>query len=104
MGNNPFTRRTKIRLYDLRTVRSEMCIAYRAAVAGQIDWQDLRSAIAALSAIATIDQNSGVDQRILELERQLQASDDPDAVARLGDDSEIFPASGVRGGNGRIFS
>jgi hypothetical protein len=98
MRNNPFSFRTKIRLYDLATVRGEMCRAYRAAVAGQIDWQDLRSAVAALSAIAAIDQNSGIDQRIADLERQLGAADDlEDQVARSIDDSEVFRPQAVRG-------
>ena len=48
-----------------------MCVAYRAATRQEIEWQDLRAAIAALSAIAQIDQGIGADARLAELEAKL---------------------------------
>jgi hypothetical protein len=59
------------RLGDLRSIRAEMCAAYRAATRREIDWQDLRAAIAALSAIASLDQGLGVDARLAEIEAKL---------------------------------
>jgi hypothetical protein len=52
-------------------VRSEMCTAYRAAVQQQLEWVDLRAAIAALTAIANLDQGAGLDHRLDELEQLL---------------------------------
>ena len=66
-----FYQRTKIRLSDLRSIRTEMCVAYRAATRQEIEWQDLRAAIAALSAIAQLDQGLGADARLAELEAKL---------------------------------
>ena len=68
-----FYQRTKIRLSDLRSIRTEMCVAYRAATRQEIEWQDLRAAIAALSAIAQLDQGLGADARLAELEAKLAA-------------------------------
>ena len=48
-----------------------MCAAYRAATREEIEWQDLRAAIAALSAIAQLDQGLGADARLAELEAKL---------------------------------
>jgi hypothetical protein len=45
-----------------------MCTAYRAAVREELMWQDLRAVIAALSAIASLDQGLGIDTRLDELE------------------------------------
>ena len=50
-----------------------MCVAYRAATRQEIEWQDLRAAIAALSAIAQLDQGLGADARLAELEAKLVA-------------------------------
>ena len=50
-----------------------MCVAYRAATRQEIEWQDLRAAIAALSAIAQLDQGLGADARLAELEAKLAA-------------------------------
>jgi hypothetical protein len=66
-----FYHRKFIRLPDLRGIRTEMTLAYRAAVRRELDWQDLRAAIAALSAIASLDQGLGADARLAELEAQL---------------------------------
>jgi hypothetical protein len=68
-----FYQRQKIRLGDLRSIRTEMCVAYRAATRQEIEWQDLRAAIAALSAIAQLDQGLGADARLAELEAKLAA-------------------------------
>jgi hypothetical protein len=48
-----------------------MAFAYRACVRRELDWQDLRAAIAALSAIASLDQGLGVDARLAEIEAKL---------------------------------
>jgi hypothetical protein len=68
-----FYGRTKVRLNDLRSVRAEVCVAYRAAFREELDWQDLRAAIACLSAISSLDQGLGADARLAELERRLVA-------------------------------
>jgi hypothetical protein len=60
-------------LGDLRSIRTEMCVAYRAATRQEIEWQDLRAAIAALSSIAQIDQGIGADARLAELEAKIAA-------------------------------
>ena len=73
MRPNHFYHRQKIRLGDLRSIRTEMCVAYRAATRQEIEWQDLRAAIAALSAIAQLDQGLGADARLAELESKLAA-------------------------------
>ena len=41
------------------------------AIRKELDWQDLRAAIAALKAMADIDQGRGIDARIAEVERRL---------------------------------
>jgi hypothetical protein len=66
-----FYHRQKIRLNDLRAVRTEMAVCYRAAVRREVDWQDLRAAIAAISAIASLDQGVGADDRLRQLEERL---------------------------------
>jgi hypothetical protein len=71
---NHFYQRQKIRLGDLRSLRAEMCAAYRAATRREVNWQDLRAAIAALSAIASLDQGLGVDARLAEIEAKLAAT------------------------------
>jgi hypothetical protein len=77
-----FYQRTKIRLGDLRSIRTEMCVAYRAATRQEIEWQDLRAAIAALSAIAQLDQGLGADARLAELEAKLAAIKPKQAAGR----------------------
>jgi hypothetical protein len=66
-----FYGRAKVRLNDLHGIRGEMCVAYRAAVRGELQWVDLRAAIAALVAIANIDQGLGAEARLTELEERL---------------------------------
>jgi hypothetical protein len=78
---NLFYQRQKIRLGDLRSIRAEMCAAYRAATRREVDWQDLRAAIACLSAIASLDQGIGVDARLGEIEARLAAIK-PNGAAR----------------------
>jgi hypothetical protein len=68
-----FYGRQKVRLSDLRAVRTEMTYAYRAAVRRELDWQDLRAAVAALIAMANLDQGLGADARLDELEERLAA-------------------------------
>jgi hypothetical protein len=58
-------------LGDLRSIRFEMCAAYRAAIRQELDWQDMRAAIAALSAIANLDQGLGADERLAAIEDRL---------------------------------
>jgi hypothetical protein len=48
-----------------------MGYAYRAAVRRELDWQDLRAAIAALTAMANLDQGLGADARLDELEERI---------------------------------
>jgi hypothetical protein len=67
----PFYERQKIKLGDLRSIRGEMGYAYRAAVRRELDWQDLRAAIAALTAMANLDQGLGADARLDELEERI---------------------------------
>jgi hypothetical protein len=67
----PFYTRKKIRLANLRDVRAEMGSAYKAAIRRELDWQDLRAAIAALSAIASLDQGLGADERLRMIEERL---------------------------------
>jgi hypothetical protein len=67
----PFYGRPKVRLCDLRGIRAEMAFAYRACVRQELEWQDLRAAIAALSAMADIDQGLGAAQRLTEIETRL---------------------------------
>jgi hypothetical protein len=71
VGPKRFYGRDKVRLGDLRSIRFEMCAAYRAAIRQELDWQDMRAAIAALSAIAQLDQGLGVDERIRQVEERL---------------------------------
>lgn len=71
MRSNGFYHREKVRLNTLGMVRSEMAIAYRAAVRKELDWADLRAAISALSAIASLDQGQGYDARLAEVEQRL---------------------------------
>jgi hypothetical protein len=59
-----------------------MCVAYRAATRQEIEWQDLRAAIAALSAIAQIDQGIGADARLAELEAKLAVMKPKGAAGR----------------------
>jgi hypothetical protein len=66
-----FYHRKYIRLPDLRGIRTEMTLAYRAAVRRELEWQDLRAAIAALSAIAALDQGPALDHRLAELEARV---------------------------------
>lgn len=73
MRVSAFYDRQKVRLVDLGAVRTEMCIAYRAAVRRELDWQDLRAAMAALTAIAALDQGVGMDARLAEIEAKLAA-------------------------------
>jgi hypothetical protein len=68
-----FYERQKVHLADLRQIRTEMCHAYRACVRRELEWQDLRAAIAALSAIASLDQGLGADQRLSAIEERLAA-------------------------------
>lgn len=68
---HPFYNRTKVRLTTLGLVRSEMARAYRAAVRKELDWQDLRAAIAALSAMAQIDMGYGLEQRLQAVEARM---------------------------------
>ena len=82
MRPNHFYHRQKIRLGDLRSIRTEMCVAYRAATRQEIEWQDLRAAIAALSAIAQIDQGIGADARLAELEAKLAVMKPKGAAGR----------------------
>jgi len=69
-----FYARDKIRLADLRSVRAEMCRCYCASVRKELDWQDLRAAIACLSAIASLDQGIGADERLRQIEEQVGLS------------------------------
>jgi hypothetical protein len=48
-----------------------MGLAYRAATRQELDWQDLRAAIAALVAMANLDQGLGADARLDEIETRL---------------------------------
>jgi hypothetical protein len=66
-----FYGRQKVHLADLRQVRAEMGVCYRAAVRQQLDWVDLRAAIAALSAMASLDQGAVADQRLAMIEERL---------------------------------
>ena len=59
-----------------------MGVAYRAAVRKELDWQDLRAAIAALSAIAQLDQGLGVDGRLAEIEAKLASVKPNGSAAR----------------------
>jgi hypothetical protein len=68
---NRFYDRQKVRIGDFRAIRTEMGVAYKAAVRRELDWQYLRAAIAALSAIAQLDQGLGVDARLAALEERL---------------------------------
>jgi hypothetical protein len=71
-----FTHREKIRLGDLRGVRSELCVVYKACVAGEIGWDVGRDAAAILSKIAAMDQGTGYEQRIAEVHALLAALDE----------------------------
>jgi hypothetical protein len=70
-GPKTFYHRRFIRLSDLRGIRTETGIAYRAAVKRELDWQDLRAAIAALATMAGIDQGAGAELRLSELEERV---------------------------------
>ena len=59
-----FYQRQKVRLNDLARSGPRWPVCYRAAVRREVDWQDLRAAIAALSAIASLDQGVGADDRL----------------------------------------
>jgi hypothetical protein len=50
-----------------------MAFAYRACVRRELDWVDLRAAIAALVAMANLDQGLGADQRLTDLEERLSS-------------------------------
>jgi hypothetical protein len=50
-----------------------MTYAYRAAVRKELEWQDLRAAVAALIAMANIDQGLGFDERLDALETRFAA-------------------------------
>jgi hypothetical protein len=76
-----FYDRQKVHLADLRQVRTEMGVAYRACVRKQLDWADLRAAIACLSAIAALDQGLGADERLRQIEATI-ASIKPNGSAR----------------------
>jgi hypothetical protein len=73
LGPKSFFGRNKVHLASLRQIRTEMCVCYRAAIRQELEWQDLRAAIAALSAIAQLDQGLGVDARLAEIEAKLAA-------------------------------
>jgi hypothetical protein len=66
-----FCGRSKIRLGTLGNVRSEMAVAYRSAVRGELTWQDAAKAVYVLNVIAQLDQGLVVAGRIAEIEARL---------------------------------
>jgi hypothetical protein len=60
-----------------------MAFAYRACVRRELEWQDLRAAIAALSAIAQLDQGLGVDARLAALEERLGGTKPNGSAGRM---------------------
>jgi hypothetical protein len=67
----PFYGRRKIRLTDFRSVRSELCVVYRACVAQQLQWEDGRSAALILARIGGMDESAAFEARIAALETAL---------------------------------
>jgi hypothetical protein len=68
-----FHDRVKIRLGTLGAIRSEMSTVYKAAVRGDLTWQDASKAVYILGAIAALDQGVGMDARLAEIEAKLAA-------------------------------